>query len=124
MNAHAASTFDEHICDIVDEFLQTVVVVDDRALEDRGTVELAADDESSAEAAPGRARGVQSGLTEPAMGDDHGFDPKVVTDAFAQHGLVCSLLSPDPQESLDETFVRIARRADLGKAHAVGGQQR
>ena len=114
MSAQTASTFDEHICGIVDKFLQTVVVVDDRALDSQGAVELSADDEGNAEVAPGRARGVQSGLVEPTQPEEHGFDPKVVTDAFAQHGLVCCLLSPDPEEEgLDETFVRVARRADL-----------
>jgi hypothetical protein len=114
LSTQAPSTFDEHVCGIVDEFLQTVVVVDDRALDSRSTAEALADEEGGAESAPGRARGVQSGLIEPTEREEHGFDPKVVTDAFAQQGLVCSLLSPDPEEeSLDETFVRVARRADL-----------
>jgi hypothetical protein len=41
------------------------------------------------------------------------MDPKAVTDAFAQNGLVCMLLSPKTGEEVGEKVVRAARRADL-----------
>lgn len=106
------ATFQEHILSIVDEFLQTVVVVDDRAFEDEaGADEI--DNGEDEEAHSGRARGVEPGLREPAEPDPHDFDPKAVTDAFAKDGLVCSLLSPSPGEDVDEKFLRAAQRADL-----------
>jgi Response receiver domain len=112
MSALEAPSFDEHIGNIVESFLQTVVVVDDQALTSREGVEPASEEEQPGEAV-GRGRGVRSGLRPPAEPDDHDLDPKAVTDAFAQHGLVCSLLSPDPGEDIDEMFLRAARRADL-----------
>jgi hypothetical protein len=112
MSAPHAPSFDEHIGNIVESFLQTVVVVDDRALPGRKSIEPTSTEEQSEETT-GRGRGVRSGLRAPTEPDDHDLDPKAVTDAFAQHGLVCSLLTPDPGEDIDEMFLRAARRADL-----------
>jgi hypothetical protein len=107
-------TFEEHLLGVVDMFLQTVVVVDDRAFNDPPPVvdEPAQEAVSSSGA---RGRGVQSGLQRPVdqAGDEHDLDAKQVTDAFARRGLVCGLLSPAPGEELGDELVRTARRADL-----------
>jgi hypothetical protein len=101
-------TFDEHLLKIVDSFLQTVVVVDDRAFGDPAPITS----EAPAEPSVG-GRGVQSGLAQPATADEHDLDPKRVTDAFARAGLVCALLAPAAEEEISDEFLRAARRADL-----------
>jgi hypothetical protein len=110
MGGASAETFDEHILGIVDNFLQTVVVVDDRAFD--GRPERTSEDQETSSRG-GRGRAVTGGLKAPSKLDDHDLDPKAVTDAFAEHGLVCSLLSPDADEDVDERVLRAARRADL-----------
>ncbi|MDX6670887.1 MAG: hypothetical protein QOI91_1250 [Solirubrobacteraceae bacterium] len=108
----SAQTLDGHILEIVDDFLETVVVVDDRAFDEHQP-----DDGSESElndgVATGMGRAVRGDLQAPTEPDSHDFDPKAVTDAFAEYGLVCSLLAPDPEEAIDEKFLRAARRADL-----------
>ena len=107
-----AETFDEHILKIVDHFLQTVVVVDDQALE-QFPADLLGDSELSQHSRPGRGRAVTTLTSVPDGGADHELDSKVVTDAFAEYGLVCSMLSPGPAEDVSEKFLMTARRADL-----------
>jgi hypothetical protein len=109
--AATAETFDEHILVLVDEFLQTVVVVDDRAFDEVPDDTAAADDGAGPK--PGVGRGVTDTLVVPSGHDEHELDAKAVTDAFAEDGLVCSLLSPGPQEDVSEKFLRAAKRADL-----------
>lgn len=109
-----SATFGEHLLRVVDNFLQTVVVVDDRALSD--LVPLI--EESGSEpgsSTTGRGRGVESGLQRPQdqPGDEHALDAKKVTDAFARKGLVCGLLSPAPGEEVGVELIKTARRADL-----------
>jgi hypothetical protein len=106
-----ATTWNEHVLEVVDEFLQTVVVVDDRAFADRDLLEApAADDPPPAQ--PG-GRAVTADLAPPTAPDEHDLDPKAVTDAFADDGLVCTLLSPKAGEEISDKVVRTARRADL-----------
>ena len=111
MSTPEAPTFDAHIASVVESFLQTVVVVDDQALTSREGVEPASVEEQPEEAA--RGRGVHSGLRAPAEPEEHDLDPKAVTDAFAQHGLVRLPPPNEEGEDIDEMFLRAARRADL-----------
>jgi hypothetical protein len=106
-------TFDEHVEDIVKDFLQTVVVVDDQAFEGRRPRVLAVDAERGSSPSGGRGRGVTADLQQPTQAAEHSLDPKAMTDAFAREGLVCSLLSPEEGETVDENFLHAARRADL-----------
>jgi response regulator receiver domain-containing protein len=106
-----ATTWDEHVLQVVDEFLQTVVVVDDRAFADRELLEAPAVDDPPPPQAGGRA--ISAGLTPPLVPDEHDLDPKAVTDAFAEDGLVCTLLSPKAGEEISGKVLRTARRADL-----------
>jgi hypothetical protein len=108
----APETFEEHILEIVDEFLQTVVVVDDRAIE-TSSEELASREPVEAQPRSGRGRAVTSLTAIPEGGDDHCLDAKAVTDAFAESGLVCSLLSPGLEEEVADKFLMAAKRADL-----------
>lgn len=108
-----AATFEEHLLRVVDRFLQTVVVVDDRAFNDPPPV--VEESERLSGSVGGRGRGVQGDLDRPPdqTVDEHDLDAKKVTDAFARCGLVCGLLSPAPGEEVADELVRSARRADL-----------
>lgn len=108
------NTFEEHLLRVVDRFLQTVVVVDDRALNDPAP-SVEESQEQSGSSAAGRGRGVRVGLERPSdqEADEHDLDAKKVIDAFARRGLVCGLLSPAPGEEVGDELVRTARRADL-----------
>ncbi len=107
-------TFENHLLAVVDRFLQTVVVVDDRALNDPSP-NVEGTDPSSGTSSTGRGRSVQSDLQRPIdqAADEHDLDAKKVTDAFARRGLVCGLLSPAPGEEIGDELVQTARRADL-----------
>lgn len=106
----AADSWEAHVQGIVDAFLQTVVVVDDRAFADR---ELLAADAMDSEDVGAGGRGVVSDLKVPEIPDEHDLDPRAVTDAFAEQGLVCTLLSPRPDEEVEGRLLKTARRADL-----------
>jgi hypothetical protein len=109
--AAAPETFDDHILDIVDAFLQTVVVVDDRAFDDDDQDETSSGHVEGPR--PGPGRDVTRELVVPNSQDAHELNAKAVTDAFAEDGLVCSLLSPRRDEDVSEKFLRTAKRADL-----------
>jgi hypothetical protein len=111
-----ALTFDDDVLEVVDSFLQTVVVVDDRAFVEPAPSPIIADDKV-ASGLGGRA--VRSDLQAPAEGqarseeDEHDLDAKRLTDAFARDGLICGLLEPRPGSPIDEELLGTARRADL-----------
>ena len=112
---HDSEAFDDHILRIVDKFLQTVVVVDDRAFTASSSPTGASGDPP--EGTPG-GRAVLGGLTNPeesAKYDDeeHDLDARKVTDAFARSGLICGLLEPARGTDLDEDLLAGIQRADL-----------
>jgi Response receiver domain len=102
--------FEDHILSVVDRFLQTVVVVDDRAFNHSV---LMPDEADSPMTAPTGGRAVQGGLQPPTTPDEHDLDAKKVTDAFARSGLICGLLEPEPGAEIDDELLQTARRADL-----------
>jgi Response receiver domain len=108
-----ARQFDEFVRKIVDDFLQTVVIVDDEALpggwaED---AEEANESSSDSQAAPG-GTGIET-LKSPSgrNSDGHDLHAKEVIDAFASQGLICSILDPD--EAVEKRLRRTTARADL-----------
>ncbi len=106
--------FDKRVRKIVDDFLQTVVVVDDRGIprDSPPPSELADPDELiGGAAAPGGTAITK--LKEPtgAKGDSHDLDARQLIDAFANAGMVCSILDPD--EAVGTRLTRTAARADL-----------
>jgi hypothetical protein len=107
----APATFADHVQRIVDDFLHTVVVVDDQAFDGWSSKSDAGDEQPQTGAPLGRD--VTPDLTPPNHAGEHDLDPKAITDAFAETGLICSLLSPRPGEPIDEMVIRITRRADL-----------
>jgi len=99
-----------HSIQVAHSFLQTVVVVDDRAL--NPVVPEPADHDTPSSSSH---RGVVGGLRMPddEVGDQHDLDAKRISQAFARHGLVCGLLSPSSSEPLADELLTAARRADL-----------
>jgi hypothetical protein len=121
----ATTSFNEHIEEIARLFLQTVVVVDDEALDPNATaVRAGIVTPGAIEKTPGRRSGPGGGPTDvpsetgtEAAGEPqpnvHDLDPKEIIDAFARRGLVCSVLSPRENEDVAATLVPAAGRADL-----------
>ncbi len=110
--------FPDHVREIVTDFLETVVVLDDEALsESRGKSDSSEIDESkdASAASPDTTGGlgIEGGLQEPqdGNGESHSLPAKEVIDAFAEHGLVCSLLDPD--DAVETKLLKTASRADL-----------
>ncbi len=109
MDAQTA-TYDEDLLNVVNRFLHTVVVVDDRAFKEAAPHVLLPDEDT--DPTPG-GRGVSDDLGEPTESDEHDLDAKKVTDAFARDGLICGLLEPTPGSGIDDELLMTARRADL-----------
>jgi hypothetical protein len=110
-----AETYDDDVLDVVNRFLQTVVVIDDRAFRDTApSIELP---EETGGAPGGRA--IRSDLQIPSepekhdLPNEHDLDAKKVTDAFARDGLICGLLEPSPGTAIDDELLLAVRRADL-----------
>jgi len=106
--------FDRRLRRIVDDFLQTVVVVDDRGIPDNSPppTELAEPDELLGGAAAPGGPGITK-LKEPtgSKADSHDLDARELIDAFAGAGMVCSILDPD--DAVGTRLTRTAARADL-----------
>ena len=106
--------FDKRMRRVVDDFLQTVVVVDDRGIpsDSPPPSELADPDELiGGAAAPGGTAITK--LKEPggSKADSHDLDPRELIDAFAGAGMVCSILDPD--DAVGTRLTKTAARADL-----------
>src|ERR1700733_12513862 len=108
----ARKKFSDHIREIVDEFLQTVVIVDDRALQGPRPPE---NDEGDDEGSPSSSTGglaitdVEAPPGDASVADE--LPAREVIDAFASKGLVCAILHPD--DAVDVKLVKAAARADL-----------
>ncbi|HEY4450011.1 MAG TPA: response regulator receiver domain [Solirubrobacteraceae bacterium] len=107
-------TFSEQIEAIVDAFLQTVVVVDDEAL-DRPPEPVVP---GAITEVPGRRPVKIEDSPEPEAPaatplNVHDLDPKLIIDSFARRGLVCSVLSPLPDDDVGATVLPCVERADL-----------
>ena len=110
--------FEQRIYEIVEDFLETAVVVEDdpRPLSRRSTPE------ASSVGVPARTiRGREqytldtSPTTEAleAEQQDHPLEAKALIDAFAALGIVCSLIAPEKGSDVESQFLKVAARADL-----------
>lgn len=108
----ARRKFSDHVREIVDEFLQTVVIVDDRALPDpakQAQTDLSEEDQADIPGGPGITEGLQAPPGDTSVADE--LPARKVINAFASMGLVCAILHPD--DSVDAKLVRATARADL-----------
>lgn len=110
-------TFQQQIESIVKEFLQTVVVVDDEALPEETAVTSVA---GAIKTIPGRPPTTDLNDDRPKDPPDiapalnvHDLNPKLIIDSFARQGLVCSVISPQPDDDLQATVLPCVARADL-----------
>lgn len=109
--------FARHIRSTVDDFLQTVVMVDDEAFRRADLPSGPADEawDAGDDDAPAAVQSVR--LKAPAATpppDD--LDPNATTKAFGSRGLTCAMLSPQtPEENKEvkDPLLRTASRADL-----------
>lgn len=109
----SATTFRDHVRRTVDEFLQTVVMVDDEAYR----VAPQPDGDGWDDVASGQRAVRRKRLKPPAVppaADD--LDPRATTEAFGRRGLACAMLSPQTKKEnreVTDPLVATARRADL-----------
>lgn len=117
------------------EFVSSAVIVDDQALprkgavedqrehvdqqqgEDGSSIEVTGDDSHQPPAARG-ADGVTGQLVTPGVdeGKPHDLDAHEVIESFARAGIACAVLSPQKDETVEqtlETLLPVAARSDL-----------
>ncbi len=118
----ASATFFDHSKQVALKFLQTVVVVDDRAK--FGPEEQEADKPTGGLTSPNPETLILSTDTEvkylPVSAEEfsHRLNAKELIDAFASHGLVCAVLKPTAEEisdtwALKTKTAKAAHRADI-----------
>lgn len=105
---------------IAEQFLQTAVIIDDRA-EFSSQEEIQPQDVNP----PSIRRRPSAEETEPDNSDlntqndenrSHFLDAKIITDQFAQKGIICSVLKPTNQDelsSIKDTVVKLVSCADI-----------
>ncbi len=111
--APTPSSIEDYSIGIISKFLQTVVVVDDQAFlrdpEETQTTLLVPPE-------------IGSAINESALEGDpiqpsdkmHNLNAKILIDAFADRGLVCSIIVPENEtEPFSERTLKVARRSDL-----------
>ncbi len=107
------SKFFERSLKVAEHFLQTAVVIDDRAFHNERRAQEATPTELTAPPTLATIEATSphdSNATEPVTPDPpieesldpdpHGIDARAVIDSFAQRGIVCSVLRREPDEDL------------------------
>ncbi|MFW2341070.1 response regulator receiver domain [Brevundimonas sp.] len=104
-------TFQQASCQAAQRFLQTIVIVDNRAMygaptlpEPTDTLEDPDDLDTINEAAP---------ELSPTKASDAPLNAQAVSEAFASEGLVCSILKPTAENPLSGPAITASERADL-----------
>lgn len=113
----AESTFNENRLEAVRRFAQSMIVVDDEA-----NLELEEERVPQVVVRPGRrqarAAADPSDQFGKAAGSNvrdltHTLDGKLLVDSALEHGLVCSVVRPEPGELALDAVVQAARRVDI-----------
>lgn len=106
------TAFVTHIENVVADFLETALVVDDEGLP-RTTAPIDTD-------VPVAVRSREDlTLVEPPPDDvaaaevQHPLGTKQLTDAFADIGIVCGVLAPAKEDEIQQRLLKAAKRADL-----------
>lgn len=109
--------FENHIRSRVDDFLQTVVLVDDEAFRRAGSEVADSSDEGWDVGSGQTPHAPALRLADPAPTPPADYlDAQATTEAFGNRGLACAVLSPQTLEENEEVrnpLVKTARRADL-----------
>ena len=120
MDANGSRPFTELSTWNVAKFLQTVVVVDDKAhLEPRPTKYENTSVSEANEGGVGGSGRPHSGLVSPERGavdsspDAEDLDAKTLVDGFAKEGIACAVLRPDSEDDLTTQATMVAAFADI-----------
>ncbi len=104
-------------------FLQTVVLLDDRAafattdggVSDEGDLggDAPLDEPDETEVAPAPAPAEEARAAPLARPAEQALNAGLITRGFAAKGLVCAVLRPQPDDDLEQETLLAARRADI-----------
>jgi hypothetical protein len=114
-------SFEEASIQVASRFLESVVVIDDRAefTHAAGAAVTSPPTPPTSPSPPPVRGGRTSKLVTPpvaalaAVQDEHGLDAKALVDAFAERGLVCAVLKPALGEDPKPRTVAASRRSDI-----------
>ena len=106
------SEFIEYSRDAITDFLQTVVIVDDEAVLNEAYLS-STQTSASTELSATIGRGATGERTEqiPDENNTHQLNAKILSDKFAQKGLLCTILRPTDDEI--NTYENVLKKADI-----------
>ena len=120
MDDQSSRTFKDVSVQNVAKFLQTVVVVDDKAhleplLTDNDTTSMSGIPEADNESPVGAHANLVSPQTDTAGSsvDPEDLDAKSLVDGFAKEGIACTVLRPDSDDNVVTQVTKIAELADI-----------
>jgi len=120
MNDQSIETFKDLSVQNIARFLQTVVVVDDKAhFEPRPTNNDNNSMSGISEAENESPIGAHPNLVSPqpdAAGssvDPEDLDAKALVDGFAKEGIACTIISPDSEDDVVTQVIKVAELADI-----------
>lgn len=102
------SSFDEWCREAADQFLQSALVIDDKA-----TLEAGAQVTELTPPPSDSAPELDEETGDPTEPPELLLDAKSLVDEFALHGLVCGVMRPGPDEPRADAVVPTAARADI-----------
>ena len=112
MDANGSRPFTDLSIQNVAKFLQTVVVVDDKAhLEPRPTEYENTSVPETNEGGVGGPGRPYPGLVSPPDAED--LDAKTLVDEFAKRGIACAVLRPDSKDDIITQATKVAEFADI-----------
>jgi len=113
------STFTEHCSNIVNDYVQTALIIDDQAFFDSSVQVTTTEMITPRAASPHLKAPIKSSNIVTTTDDTlHSFDAKKVTDAFYEKGIIAGLYKPVisnnlPEDEFADTVEKIASRADV-----------
>ena len=120
MDDQSSRTFKDLSVQNVAKFLQTVVVVDDKAHlkplpTDNDTTSMSGIPEADNESPVGAHANLVSPQTDTAGSsvDPEDLDAKSLVDGFAKEGIACTVLRPDSDDNVVTQVTKIAELADI-----------
>ncbi|VFQ46897.1 response regulator receiver domain [Desulfoluna butyratoxydans] len=119
---HSESAFFKYSKEIAEDFLSTVLIVDDQAyFEDPNPVKPKLVVTPTSRKAGSKSKVDKTSPVptennqEDSVGKSHDLDAKKVINSFAQKGILCTVIKPDEEElkCLDRTVIPLCNNADL-----------
>ncbi len=109
------ATFGQLSKEVVERFLQTVVVLDDGAFMGPAPVPVVREPEENTPIREEGPEDLENGAGAPEAGvpSANALDADALISGFAARGLVCAVLAPGTGDDGSEVIIGIARRADI-----------